>query len=175
MARTDASTSGTSSQKASSSQNQQTASNAVLQPSSAQRRMQLDIDVKALAVTRRETRHSDPNWTHQTAGGDRINICNQALVQRTQERASCAIWFLAMAPGQTDRWMNWGPCASLPNYWIADSSTRAANANLSIPRRRSFALGMFDWLRKFAFSIRLSPNTVLSFDNLTNEHDSCKI
>ena len=45
-------------------------------------------------------------WTLQTAGGDRINVFNNMLERRPWENSGYAIWFLAMDPGQTDRWLN---------------------------------------------------------------------
>ena len=62
--------------------------------------------MKVIAVTRRETRRGHPMWTLQAADGDRVNVFNNMLERRPWENSGYAMWFLAMDPGQTDRWMH---------------------------------------------------------------------
>ena len=43
-------------------------------------------DMKAIAVTRSETRQGNPMWTLQTAGGDRINVFDVVRLGKCEQR-----------------------------------------------------------------------------------------
>ena len=63
--------------------------------------------VKVTAVTRSETRHGNPMWTLQTAGGDRISVFDNKLEWPPWANSGYRGRFEAMEPDQTDRWMSY--------------------------------------------------------------------
>ena len=61
-------------------------------------------EIEIIEVTRSETRNGNPMWVLVSAGGDRLFVFDNQLMQQPWDESGYRDWFLAMDAGQIDRW-----------------------------------------------------------------------